>query len=438
MNRADRHYSVASGSGTRDPFEKDRDRLLYASAFQRLGSVTQVVSASEGFVFHNRLTHTLEVAQIARRLTEKLLREADPALVQRLGGIHPEVVEAAALAHDMGHPPFGHIAEKQLDALATSHNASDGFEGNAQSFRIVTRGAAHRTDYKGLNLTRATLNAILKYPWLRDRSGVDLSGHRAEKYGAYDADRDVFEFARAGATPGSTKSAEASIMDHADAIAYSVHDLDDFYRAGLVPLEELATSEDEFGEFIGRWKSRDKMPADEIDSHTGTFRSLLGYLALRRRYSGAWGERAFIRTWTSTLIGEFVSAVHLQDPDDSGTVLVRNPDRLREMKFLQALIWDYVILNPRLSTQQAGQRRIIDLLFHTYLDAVRRRDRGIVPARFHWEFDKLPRGTGDRPHALETRLAVDIVSSFTDSQAVIMYRRLLGAEPGSVVELLHR
>jgi dGTPase len=162
---------VPEGSGARSPFQKDRDRLLYASAFQRLGSVTQVVSASEGYVFHNRLTHTLEVAQIARRLAEKLLVETDPGLVEALGGIDPEVVEAAALAHDLGHPPFGHIAEKQLDALAKKHNASDGFEGNAQSFRIVSRGAAHRTDYKGLNLTRATLNAILKYPWTRDRKG---------------------------------------------------------------------------------------------------------------------------------------------------------------------------------------------------------------------------------------------------------------------------
>lgn len=226
--RATRFYRVPEGSGARSPYQKDRDRLLYASAFQRLASVTQVVSASEGYVFHNRLTHTLEVAQIARRLAEKLLAQTDPALVEALGGLDPEVVEAAALAHDLGHPPFGHIAEKQLDALAKRHTASDGFEGNAQSFRIVNRGAAHRTDYKGLNLTRATLNAILKYPWTRDRTGQDSSGHRYEKYGAYDADQEVLVFARSGAVPASEKSVEAAIMDHADAIAYSVHDLDDF------------------------------------------------------------------------------------------------------------------------------------------------------------------------------------------------------------------
>jgi dGTPase len=436
--RAQRFYGAPEGSGARSPFQKDRDRLLYASAFQRLASVTQVVSASEGYVFHNRLTHTLEVAQIARRLAEKLLLETDRALVEALGGLDPEVVEAAALAHDLGHPPFGHIAEKQLDALAKKHNASDGFEGNAQSFRIVTRGAAHRTDYKGLNLTRATLNAILKYPWTRDRRGLDATGHQSEKYGAYDADQEFFAFAREGAVPAGTKSVEAAIMDHADAIAYSVHDLDDFYRAGLVPLEELASSEGEFGAFLERWKGRGRLSSEEIDAHAEAFQRLLQQLALRRRYSGTWGDRAVIRTWTSTLIGQYVDTVALQEPDESGAVLVRDPDQLREMKFLQALIWDYVILNPRLATQQAGQRRIIDLLFATYLDAVKRRDRGIIPGRFHWELENLPRGGDDLPHALETRLAVDIVSSFTDTQAVIMYRRLLGAEPGSVVEILHR
>jgi dGTPase len=435
-NRSDRYWSVDDEPlGVRTPFQRDRDRLIYTSAFQRLGSVTQVVSATEGSVFHNRLTHTLEVAQIARRLAEKLASES-PSLAQDLGGIDPEVVEAAALAHDLGHPPFGHVAEKKLDDLAKSNNASDGFEGNAQSFRIVTRSAAHRTDYKGLNLTRATLNAILKYPWPRDRTGADVSGHQSEKYGTYDADLKVFEFARDGATPRGKKSVEAAIMDYADAIAYSVHDLDDFYRAGLVPLEELATSDDEFSEFIDRWKTRGKLPPSEVDAHSNAFRELVRSLALRRRYAGAWKQRAVIRTWTAALIGDFVNAVHLQEPDDSGNLLQRDQEKMREMRFLQALIWDYVILNPRLATQQAGQREIIELLFQTYLDAVRGRDRGIVPARFHWELAELPSGPGAQ--ALETRLAVDIVSSFTDDQAVLMYRRLLGVAAGSVIELLHR
>lgn len=430
--RSDRFWPVEERSGFRTPSQKDHDRLLYASAFQRLSSVTQVVSAAEGYVFHNRLTHTLEVAQIARRLAEKL-KEQFPDLAVALGDIDPDVVEAAALAHDLGHPPFGHVAEEKLDELAREGGAGDGFEGNAQSFRIVTRLAAHRTDYRGLNLTRGTLNAILKYPWLRDQSNKDPTGHRYRKYGAYDSDEEVFEFAREGSLPHAEKSVEAAIMDHADAIAYSVHDLDDFYRAGLVPLDQLAYKDAEFNGFIDRWKGRGKLPPEEIDRHADAFRELLRRLVLQESYSGTWQQRATIRTWTSTLIGEFVDAVTLQEPDEEGNVLRRDPEKLREMYFLQGLIWDYVILNPRLATQQAGQRRIIELLFDTYRKAVEKRDRGIVPERFHTELDRV----GKTPHPSETRLAVDIVSSFTDHQAVVMYGRLLGVSPGSIVQLLH-
>jgi dGTP triphosphohydrolase len=175
----------ASERDIRTPGQTDRDRILYTSAFRRLAGVTQVVGPLEGHIFHNRLTHTIEVAQIARRLAERL-RELDPNGVARFGGVDPDVVEAAAFAHDLGHPPFGHIAEHTLDQLAIDNGAPDGFEGNAQSFRIVTRLAAHRTGYKGLNLTRATLNAVLKYPWFRGEGPLEKS----DKFGAYRSEKD--------------------------------------------------------------------------------------------------------------------------------------------------------------------------------------------------------------------------------------------------------
>ncbi|MGB9286651.1 MAG: dNTP triphosphohydrolase, partial [Candidatus Sulfotelmatobacter sp.] len=116
----------------RTPAQRDRDRILYSSSFRRLAEVTQVVSASSGYVFHNRLTHSLQVAQVGRRLAEKLCKKY-PALTTDL--ICPDVVEAACLAHDLGHPPFGHVAEHRLNELAKAYG---GFEGNAQSFRIVS------------------------------------------------------------------------------------------------------------------------------------------------------------------------------------------------------------------------------------------------------------------------------------------------------------
>ena len=125
------------GSGTRTPFQLDRGRILYSTSFARLAEITQVVRADHGHVFHNRLTHSLKVGQLARRMAELLLQRQPDAAVD-LGGLDPDVAEAAGLAHDLGHPPFGHAAEKELNDLATNEGV-DGFEGNAQTFRILTR-----------------------------------------------------------------------------------------------------------------------------------------------------------------------------------------------------------------------------------------------------------------------------------------------------------
>lgn len=154
----------------RTEFQRDRDRILYSEAFRRLQGVTQVVSADEGTVIHNRLTHSLKVAQVSRRIAERI--KSDPnvtdAILNKLGGLDPDVCEAAGLAHDLGHPPFGHVAEAKLQELMknTGH-----FEGNAQSFRILTKIEPHRDEYRGLNLSRATLAAVTKYPMPRTEKG---------------------------------------------------------------------------------------------------------------------------------------------------------------------------------------------------------------------------------------------------------------------------
>src|SRR6266550_9029962 len=136
--RDQRKHEEDPTTSNRTPAQRDRDRLLYSSGFRRLANVTQVVAADHGYVFHNRLTHALKVAQIGRRLAEKFkFNSDDSALADRLGGLDPDVVEAAGLAHDLGHPPFGHLAEKELDLLVGE--AHGGFEGNPQSFRILTR-----------------------------------------------------------------------------------------------------------------------------------------------------------------------------------------------------------------------------------------------------------------------------------------------------------
>ena len=164
---ARRSWVAESGVGlATSPFRVDRDRIAASPFFARLAGVTQVVSpAGAGLLVHNRLTHSLQVAQVARAIAERVA--CDP-LVAKLGGCDPDVVEAAALAHDLGHPPFGHLGEQVLDRVARERlGLPDGFEGNAQSFRIVTTIDLHGPSGTGLDLTAAVRAAVLKYPWTR-------------------------------------------------------------------------------------------------------------------------------------------------------------------------------------------------------------------------------------------------------------------------------
>jgi dGTPase len=442
--RGDRRRPGPKKPEQRAEFERDRDRVLYTDALRRLAGVTQVVGAAEGHLFHNRLTHTLKVAQIARRLAEKLAHD-QPTRAAARGGLSADVVEAAALVHDLGHPPFGHIAEEELDDIAREHAAPDGFEGNAQSFRIVTRLAAHRdpdrTDgYEGINLTRASLNAALKYPRLRDVKHPDSKGYR--KFGAYDSDEEALRFARAKGPSGDAQCLEAAIMDYADDVAYSVHDLEDFFRAGLIPVASLAQGGDAFAGFLSRWHgdARAGVTAEEVNDAQQTLLSMLRDLfPFDGQYDDTYGHRASLRTATSNLIQRYVWAVKIAVPSAASPLEVPRPVRL-QLKFLQRLVWTYVIENPRLATQQHGQRQIIRSLFETYLAAVKARNVALVPALFHRALaalgDPRPAKQQKQDTPEETRLAVDIVASFADGQAVLLHRRLTGVATGSVTDYL--
>lgn len=422
----------SAGRDSRTPAQKDRDRILYTSAFRRLAGVTQVVGAVEGHVFHNRLTHTIEVAQIARRLAERLLGEHDDELHRHQVQLDPEIAEAAALAHDLGHPPFGHVAEHELNrCVAEGGINSEGYEGNAQSFRIIARLAAHRPPLRGLNLTRATLNAILKYPWLRN----DGPPSRPDKFGAYRTERADFDFAREG-SGDQRKSLEAQIMDHADAVAYSVHDLDDFYRAALVSIEDIHL---DFAAQYGRFRDSRKVDEGLVDEHE---QSVQKWFALfpRGRYVGDYAQRAALRALNARLIEDFVSEVGLRFVGDEPELVVP-PMREVQIRFLQNVVWTHVIESPRLASQQHGQRRIIRSLFEAYRGAINdpREATRLVPGAFRVELQELdarPEPGAPTRDARVARLAADIVASFTDAQAVSLFRRLSGVAPGSITDLV--
>jgi dGTPase len=447
--REERQFGKKKKADQRQPFQIDRDRLLYSHSFRRLAQVTQVVSANEGRLFHNRLTHSLKVAQFARRTAEKILKETSPELLAKGGGLDPDVVEAAALAHDLGHPPFGHVAEYELNRIAREAKLSDGFEGNAQTFRILTLLEPNRTEYPGLDLTRATLNATIKYPWICYRTEKESAEEedskfkkRRKKYSVYDLDFPAFEFAREHFEDAEVEqqTLEASIMEFADDVTYSVHDLEDFYLAGLIPLDVLVGNSYEFQKLFVTWlnslKVEDHKKLINAEDHGNILYNFLDRLYSSEYAPGSVEQLSYVKQVTSGLIQRYIKSVSVVIEDEKRLSLKRSEQCHIELEFLQFIVRKYVILNPRLATQQAGQKRIIRELFDIYNSALRDEQLNIIPARFlrMGSLNKLLE-EGDS-ESQRVRLAVDIVASFSEPEAVLMYRRLTGVDQGSVMDYI--
>lgn len=430
---------AANETERRSAFQRDRDRILYSSAFRRLAGVTQVVGASEGFIFHNRLTHSLKVAQLGRRIAEKLIHE-QPELAMSVP-VDPDVVEAAGLAHDLGHPPFGHVAELALKKAAATVTDFEAFEGNPQSFRIVTKLSMRSFEHDGLNLTRATLNALLKYPWLRE-----AAGDRSEKWGSYHSEREVFEWARReDVAARDVKTAEAEIMDWADDIAYSVHDVEDFFKANLIPLDRLAESDSEQTSFYERAKDHIKiidaggkrrLDGGEQAALFARFQQLIAPLFPGERFDGTRRQRAVLRAFTSALIGRYVDAISLREPTTAQPrAITIDPEIEQEVNLLKELTWVYVIRNPALATQQWGQKHLISWLFDTFREAAEEKEPNVFPLSTRDQLLKL-RAEGRDDDRTRTRLVVDLIASMTEAQALETYQKLTGLMPGSGLDLL--
>ncbi|PRP96271.1 deoxyguanosinetriphosphate triphosphohydrolase-like protein [Enhygromyxa salina] len=317
------------------------------------------------------------------------------------------------------------MTEKELHRLCREQGLDAGYEGNAQSFRILAKLAVRSENYAGLNLSRATLNAVLKYPW----QYASIGKHR-KKWGAYPEEKDDFEFARRNTH--SDRTLEAELMNFADDVAYSIHDAEDFYRAGLIPMEFLVSDGPEIDRVIKRVQERTGFTQQQL---VVAWESALPF-AFDRRYTGTATHRSAVRSWTSQMIQRYVQAVDVSVNDGRPAFTV--PANIRhEIELLKGLTWEYVIESPTLATQQMGHRKIIRGLFEAYLEAVSTRP-AVLPPRFQ---DYLSGALADQVYGpldqkqRQVRTVADIIANMTDTEALRMYRRLHGFSPGSLAEI---
>ena len=402
----ERWYPEHNHTTRRSDFARDRGRLLHSSALRRLAAKTQVLSPTAGLDFaRNRLTHSLEVAQVGRELAASL-------------GLDPDVVDTACLAHDLGHPPFGHNGERALSEWSLDIG---GFEGNAQTLRLLTRiepkvfGPDGKT--YGLNLTRASLDASCKYPWPEQQGIPDPSGR--SKFGFYADDFPVFEWLRQGA-PDRQKCIEAQVMDLSDDIAYSVHDFEDAIVSGYLDVPALSARADHEGlvdsmfEWIGGELDHDELIAafDRLDNLDSWIES----------WNGSRIDLARLKNLTSQLIGRFAhEAVHATRAAYSSGSLIRfnanvvvPRETQAEIAVLKGIVAANVMKTNSRKPIYLEQRTILTELSDALLADPSQLDAGFSADWAEADSD-----------AAHKRVIVDQVASLTDQSAMAWHTRLV-------------
>ena len=381
----------------RTEFMRDRARVIHSAALRRLAAKTQVAVPWENDFQRTRLSHSLECAQIGRELGESL-------------GADPDLLETACLSHDLGHPPFGHNGEEALADVAKDFG---GFEGNAQSFRLLTRIEAKTVDKDGksvgLNLTRASLDAATKYPWPR--------AINPRKFGVYDDDVEIFNWVREGA-PVDRKCIEAQIMDWSDDCAYSVHDLEDAIFVGQV---KVLNFERDFDILHNEMQSGYGSTATKEEA-AGALERLQTLSCWPRYYDGTHRSLARLKDSTSQLIGRFVLAAELETRKVHGdgplmrysADLVIPREQQVEVDFLKAIAGHYLInaaaSQERYAKQQVLIKELVEMLHKhadTNLDSIFAKDWAVA--------------TNDTERM---RIVIDQIASLTDPGAYALHARL--------------
>jgi dGTPase len=398
--------ATRAADADRSPYARDRARVLHSAAFRRLAAKTQVHTTGndgDGFL-RTRLTHSLEVAQIAREIGQSI-------------GCDPDVVETAGLAHDLGHPPFGHNGEDALDEAA---RACGGFEGNAQTLRVLTRLEAKvltpRGEPAGLNLTRACLDGSCKYPWPR------LPQER--KFGVYDDDGRVFAWLRTAAPAAQPhrRCLEAQVMDWADDVAYSVHDVEDGIITGHVCLRPLLTDADERAALCK--DVAEAYPGESPDELGEVLGGLLAdpVLAAVADFDGGSRSLVELKRASSLLIGRFAAAAVGATRERYGQGRLRRYDAdlvvpglaRAQCVLLKGIALRYVMRRPGSEARYNREREVLRELVAALL---LRGHNSLDPV-----FAPLWREAPD--DAARLRVVVDQVASLTDPTALSWHRRL--------------
>jgi|UniRef100_UPI0040494E9D dGTPase len=384
--------------GGRTEFARDRARIIHSFALRRLAAKTQVAVPWATDFPRTRLSHSLECAQVGRELGAAL-------------GADPDLMEGACLAHDIGHPPFGHNGEEALNLIAQS---CGGFEGNAQSLRLLIRLEAKTVlpDGKsiGLNLTRASLDAATKYPWTR--------AVNAKKFGVYEDDLEIFNWYRAGVDSGKS-SMEAQIMDWSDDIAYSVHDLEDSLVSGQIKLDQLS---DDLPKLFT--VAQQMYLADVTESEMqSALNSLQKLSCWPRYYDGTHRSLARLKDLASQLVGRFAQAAEVATQEKYGdgdltrynaNLVVPRAQRV-EVALLKSMAGHYVINATDSQIRYAEQQKILTQLVEAILASA----PDTLESFFLQDWQRA------QTDQARLRVVIDQVASLTDPGALTLHNRLV-------------
>jgi len=432
----------ASPRDHRHPAERDRDRILHSASFRRLQGKTQVFGIGQADFYRTRLTHSLEVAQIARAIANNLLIE-QPLLAHCLV---PELAEAVALAHDLGHPPFGHAGEQALDScmLEVSRRARLRgtrvlrFEANAQTFHILVSAEPKSPAYPGLNLTRATLAGVMKYPY-EQSVGHDkfiFSSDLPVARWALEGGEAIVKAGKDARVRRPKTSIVCQILDWADDCAYSVHDVEDALQAQFLRAGDL-----EDARFAHRVYAHYEETREEEAVPVLTFsevRDRLLDLSRRIRFPELGDERAYRKSAMRSILNELIISVSVRKSGDKRRadfcwdLVVPNEARILSV-LCKSVIWEAVITDPRVAAMSTKGREILRDLFHLLLEEVVEKESSALFPRYYRPTIEECFRKGENEAA---RAVCNFLALLTDMDALRLHALLRGSKASSIFDFI--